>query len=87
MKRQRILHKHPEVSKALHFVCGAASAFCFIKDPQLGWATLLGFHAYELWEDFGYLHDNGYKDIWQFWVVFIPCAVVICILKLGGIIA
>lgn len=85
MKRQRILHNHPEVSKALHSLCGAASAFCFIEDPQLGWATLLGFHVYEAWEDFGYLHDSGFKDIWHFWVVFIPLAVVLCILKQTGV--
>lgn len=84
-KRDELPLGHLKIRHWLHFVCGAASAFCFVPDPQLGWATLLGFHAYEAWQDY-YFHDGGFRDIWEFWVVFIPCAVVISILKLKGVV-
>ena len=70
--------KLPAVRHPIHFVCGAAAAYCMSMDPHAGWSIIAGFHAYEAWQDFKYTHDSSFKDIWEFWVVYIPAIVLLC---------
>jgi len=79
------LSTHPKIRHWLHFLCGAVAGFAIVEDPHSGWAIILGFHGYEAWEDFGYLHDSSFKDIWEFWVAFTPVVVTMIALRLGGI--
>jgi len=85
MKRNDIPWENPKVRHWVHYLCGAAGAYCMPINPHYGWSIILGFHGYEAWQDY-YFHDGGFKDIWEFWVVFIPLAVLICILKQTGVI-
>ena len=80
-KAMRILML-PAVRHPIHFICGAAAAYCMPTNPHFGWSIIAGFHAYEAWQDFGYMHDGSFKDIWEFWVVYIPVSVVLCSLML-----
>ena len=75
--KQEILLRKPYIRHPIHFVCGAVCAYVMAGNPHLGWGIFLGFLGYEAWQDFGYLHDGGFKDLWEFLLLFILVALVI----------
>lgn len=81
-KKTTISRQHPKVRHWLHFLCGGAGAVVMALCPSAGWSIIAVFFGYEAWEDFGYLHDGGFKDIWEFAIVYIPLLVVI---KIGEV--
>lgn len=69
-------------ARIMHLLCGLVAALAFyVGYVHYGWATILGFHAYEVWQCV-MMKDKGYHDVWEFWAGFIAFAGVCSALRL-----